>query len=463
MKANPNFLQVEGNQIVNGQGEVVRLRGFCLGGWMNLENFMIGYPGHETGFRRAISNVLGEETGSFFFDRLLHYFISQDDLVFIKSLGCNVLRIALNYRHFESDAYPFAYKSEGFKLLDKVTSWARELELYIILDLHAVQGWQNGGWHCDNPDGTAHFWGQKHFEERATRLWEEIARRYRDEPFIAGYNLMNEPETHNVDLLNRFYRRATAAIRAIDPDHIIFLEGNQYSQRFDQLDPPFDANLVYSSHLYIPPGFDEIHYPGELNGVNYNHDWLEEFYLRQTAFTREYNVPHWLGEFGCIHGNPDFVSSRLSLMRDYFDILEEQGDHWTIWNYKDIGKMGIIYVDPQSEWMKHTQQVRAIKTQLRCDSWIERISPDIDPQLEALSAQIKFITKDRPGDWDLINEFLGFAIGDRLISNMLLPAFAEQFKEMNESDIDKMMQSFAFRNCIQRDGLVKLIRERFSS
>jgi hypothetical protein len=430
---------------------------------MNMENFMIGYPGHETGFRTAISNVLGEEKGRFFFDRLLHYFVRQDDLHFIKSLGCNVLRIALNYRHFESDATPFAYKSEGFKLLDKVVGWARELELYIILELHAVQGWQNGGWHCDNPDGTAHFWGQKHFEDRATSLWEEIAGRYLDEPFVAGYNLMNEPNTQNPEFLNRFYHRATNAIRAIDPDHIIYLEGNQYSQRFDQLEPPFDANLVYSSHLYIPPGLDEVEYPGEFNGVKYNRGWLKEFYLEQTSYTREHNVPHWLGEFGCVYSDPEFESSRLRLMSEYLDIIEEQGDHWTIWNYKDIGKMGIIYVDPDSEWMKRTQRVRVIKTKLRCDSWVERRSPQIDPQIEGLSAQIKTITKDQPGDWDRIDEFLGFAIGDRLISNMLLPAFAEQFKGMDESNIDEIMQSFAFNNCIQRDGLVRMIRERSSS
>lgn len=462
MNTNPNFLHVEGNQIVNGRGEEVRLRGFCLGGWMNMENFMIGYPGHESGFRASIAEVLGEEKGRYFFDRLMHYYLGQDDLQFVKSLSCNVLRIALNYRHIESDANPFVYISAGFKLIDKVIGWARELELYIILDLHAVQGWQNGGWHCDNPDGSAHFWGQKNFEDRAVSLWEEIARRYRDEDFVAGYNLMNEPETQDADHLSHYYQRATAAIRAIDPDHIIFLEGNQYSQQLDLLDPPFDANLVYSNHLYIPPGLEEVEYPGLVNGVDYNRRWLKNTYLERTAYTRKHNVPHWLGEFGCIYGYPELEPSRLRLMGDYFDIIEEQGDHWTIWNYKDIGKMGIVCLDPESEWMRRTQPVRTIKTKLRCDSWIERRSQHIDPHLRALSEQIRSITKDQPGDWQRLDELLGYAIGDRLISKMLLPAFAEQFKDLEESDIDEMMQSFAFNNCLQRDGLVAMIRERSS-
>ena len=56
-----NFLHVSGANIVNGRGETIQLRGFCLGGWMNMENFIIGYPGHEAGLRSAVERVLGKE------------------------------------------------------------------------------------------------------------------------------------------------------------------------------------------------------------------------------------------------------------------------------------------------------------------------------------------------------------------------------------------------------------------
>ena len=143
MNRDPNFLHVKSSQIVNGRGQVVRLRGFCLGGWMNMENFITGYPGHESGQRMAVAHVLSEDRARFFFDRFLHYFVMEDDLVFIKGLGCSVVRIPFNYRHFESDDWPFEYKPEGFALLDRVIGWARAQQLYVILDLHAVPGWQN--------------------------------------------------------------------------------------------------------------------------------------------------------------------------------------------------------------------------------------------------------------------------------------------------------------------------------
>jgi endoglucanase len=82
------------------------------------------------------------------------------------------VRVPFNYRHLESDAHPFEYKPEGFARLDRLIGWARALGLYVILDLHAVQGWQNRAWHCDNNCREAHFWGQKVFEDRALGLWK---------------------------------------------------------------------------------------------------------------------------------------------------------------------------------------------------------------------------------------------------------------------------------------------------
>ena len=460
MSLNPDFLQVKGSQIVNGRGEVIQLRGFCLGGWMNMENFITGYPGHESGQRMAVAHVLGEDRARFFFERFLHYFVMEDDLHFIKGLGCNVVRIPFNYRHFESDGRPFEYKPEGFVLLDRVIGWARARQLYVILDLHAVQGWQNPGWHSDNASRQAHFWGQKGFEDRAVALWEELARRYRHEPFVAGYNVMNEPVTSDIAWLNRFYRRATDAIRVIDVNHILFLEGNVWSQQFDQLDPPFDSNTVYSSHNYVEPGLEDVEYPGKINDEFYDRERLEREYLERAGFMRRYGVPNWVGEFGCIYAGDTTDDFRLHVMADMIDIIETQGHHWTIWTYKDIGKMGIVCLDPESEWMRRTRPVRQTKTALRCDSWIERQKGEIDQLIQQIVASARLAAPDQSVNWEGLRESLSGAVHDGVFAQALLPAFAEQFQGMSENDIDRMMQSFAFQNCVQRDELAQLLKTK---
>ena len=73
------FLKVSGNQIQNQAGQVVTLHGVGLGGWMNMENFITGFPANENAFRQVVYRALGKEKGDFFFDRYLEYFFTDED------------------------------------------------------------------------------------------------------------------------------------------------------------------------------------------------------------------------------------------------------------------------------------------------------------------------------------------------------------------------------------------------
>jgi hypothetical protein len=457
MALGSEFLKVKGNQIVNQSGDEVRLRGFCLGGFMHMENFMLGYPGHESGMREAMAAVLGVDRAKLFFEKYKQNFFTQEDVKFIRSLGCNTIRVALNYREFESDDRPFEYKQQGFENLDRLIGWARKHHVYVILDLHADQGWQNGGWHSDNFTNAALFWGQKVFEDRAVALWEEFARRYHDDASIAGYNLVNEPNTDKIEWLNHYYHRVAKSIRAIDPNHILFLEGNRDSQQFDSLDHPFDENVVYSSHLYVLPGIEMGEYPGEFNGTFYDRDQLKNEYEGRREFSHRHGVPHWLGEFGSIYSDASRETSRLRVMADMFSIIEEFGDHWTMWNYKDIGLMGLVSPKVNSDWMRITEPIRKVKTALRCDHWIERRSTDIDRFIQKLSQHVLSVIGEVPGDWDDLSDQIHWRICDGLLSQNLQSAFADQFRDLTDVDIDGIMKSFSLENCHTRVGLVDLI------
>jgi endoglucanase len=45
------LLSTEGPRITNREGSPVVLRGVGLGGWMNMENFITGYPANEVAQR----------------------------------------------------------------------------------------------------------------------------------------------------------------------------------------------------------------------------------------------------------------------------------------------------------------------------------------------------------------------------------------------------------------------------
>ena len=73
------------------------------------------------------------------------------------------------------------------------------------------------------------------------------SQKLQDKEWIGGYDLLNEvnwPLGSNV--LRELYIRITNEIRAVDANHILFIEGNGFANDFSGLTPPWDANMVYS-------------------------------------------------------------------------------------------------------------------------------------------------------------------------------------------------------------------------
>lgn len=148
----PSFIQTRGTEFVL-DGQPIRLRGYTLGTWMNLEHFMVGLPGTHTMIRRAFADVYGKERADSLFEHFLDCMVREDDIAFLKSLGTNAVRIPFGYRLFIDDRNPSRYLESGFAALERVIGYCRKHQLYAILDLHAAPGSQNNDWHSDNMTG----------------------------------------------------------------------------------------------------------------------------------------------------------------------------------------------------------------------------------------------------------------------------------------------------------------------
>lgn len=456
------FLSVKGDQIVRADGTPVVLRGVGLGGWMNMENFITGYSANEEAMRQTLRTALGPEKYDLFFDRFLDYFFQREDAQFIKSLNLNLVRIPLNYRHFEDDLNPFVLKESGFKHLDRVIELCAEQEIYAILDLHALPGYQNQDWHSDNPTHKAFFWTHKHFQDRVVHLWQVFAQRYKDNPWVAGYNPINEPFDPSEQMIEPVYQRIAAAIREIDPRHILFLEGNRYSKDFHMFGDPI-PNAVYTNHLYAAPGFiDGGPYPGETAGRYYDKTTLEQDYLHDSQYMLQRQIPVWVGEFGPVYtGIPSQDSMRYQLLQDQLEIFERHKANWAIWTYKDIGLQGIVYTHPESPWLKCLRPFLEKKARLGVDAWggrqdgVARIMQPIEELF-----QKEFPNYNPPP----------FGVGwqaHRLVRHILfaeamLAEFGDLFRSLSADEIDSLMQSFAFKNCAQRATLAQILKQSAS-
>ena len=485
------FLRVSGPHIVDDAGNRVRLRGTCPGGWMNMEDFINGHPGAEHTLRAQMAETLGPSRAQFFFERLLDHFFNEDDVLFLRKAGSTVVRLPLNYRHFEDDSAPFHYKESGFARLDKVLDQCERHGLYVILDLHSAQGWQNVHWHSDNANRISLFWEVPHYQDRFIALWQEFARRYAGRSVIAGYDLLNEPCSNNSlgdypwniytnyksnwERMNSLYRSTVAAIRKLDSRHILFLEGDSYAQQFSGLDAPFDPNLVYSSHNYTVPGFGPGQYPGEIHprsaSASGPQTWDRDRQLRNfldadgTRFTQQHNVPLWVGEFGSVfNGPPEENPDRLRALDDQIAIFEQCDAHWTTWNYKDVGVMGMLTLDPASPYMQRIADLLRKKAALGTDDWMSWLPPPpIKDATAQLAGQILQAVDDPQLDARLNTRCLRQTILCFYTGTLMQPLYASLFKGLSENELDTVLASFSAKQCLPNQGLINILSKHMTT
>lgn len=449
-------LRTEGARITSAGGSTVLLRGVCLGGGLNMENYATGFPATESLHRQALRDAMGDEAYQRFFGRFLDAYYGDADAALLAAHGMNCVRVPLNYRHFEDDMRPFELKEEGFRLLDRVIDHSARHGIYTVIDLHSAPGCQSQMWHCDNPTHRAMLWDHKHFQDRLLRFWEAAAERYKDNSWVAGYNLMNEPADPSGIQIRPLYQRLHDAIRAIDPDHILFLDGNRYSRDFEMFEGVSWPNVVWVAHDYALPGFgDGGSYPGVSRGEYVDKDMVEQDFLQRTEFMRHTGTPLWIGEFGPSYtGDPSRDAMRYQLLRDQLEIYGRHGAGWVIWLYKDLGLQGLVYASPDSDYVQRVRPIIEKKARLGTDAWggtdwgvrevmepIERLFdrefPDFDPfpfgRVDWIATLVRHI----------------------LLAEPMLAEFGRRFAGVSPDEAEALAEAFALEHCEQRSELLE--------
>jgi endoglucanase len=186
-------LRVEGNHIVDAQGQPVMLRGMSL---------------------------FWSQWGGAFYNREAIRTLRDD-------WNVNVVRAAIAVHHGGYMEHPARETKKAEAAIDAAVA----LGIYVIVD-----------WHAHQPE-----------PEAAARFFEHIARKYGHLPNII-YETWNEPlREHDWSRVIKPYHSAVIPrIRAIDPDNLIVAGTQTWSQDVDKAaaDPLPFANVAYTLHFY---------------------------------------------------------------------------------------------------------------------------------------------------------------------------------------------------------------------
>ncbi len=319
------FLKTQGREIVDANGQKVLLRGFGLGGWLVQEGYQLHIPGYgsPSSIRKQIVDLIGEANAEEFYQRYIENYVTEQDIERIASWGANSVRLPFNYRLLTPEDRPDVYLESGFQIIDRLLSWCEKYQLYLILDMHCAPGGQNKDNISDSDGIEARLWTDPANQDRTVAIWRKIAERYATSHWIGGYDLLNEPVMPagytNSDL-RALYIRIARAIREVDTNHIIFIEGNWYATDFNLLTPPFDVNMVYSFHKYW----------------NENTPAAIQKYLN---IRNQTNCPIWLGESG---------ENSNTWFSDCVQLMEQNNIGWNWWTHKKIATTTSPYSVPIS-------------------------------------------------------------------------------------------------------------------
>jgi hypothetical protein len=274
---------------------------------------------------------------------------SEEDFDVLESWNVNLVRIQIKAVKHKGEVFSDVFPKR-LNETEQVVRWCRERGIFCVIDYHAEAGWDSSLW----KDPGEH--------DRMVERWEEIAKRFRDAPNVVGYDLLNEPihpdfpplepwPESGTDSWPALAQRVIDAIREIDPGTPIIIEPGPAGgmpggfRVFPALD---DDRLVVSFHMYQPhdityQGIEKKrtgerwpmprYYPGTLEGITIDKAWLARDMAPALEYSREKNVPVFVGEFSCVRWAPG--DTAVNYLRDAIDLFEEYGWDWTYHAFRE--------------------------------------------------------------------------------------------------------------------------------
>ena len=215
--------------------------------------------------------------------------------------------------------------------------------LRFVIDLHTPPGGRN-----ENRD-LAMFY-EKPYADHFIEVWKRIATRFKGNPAVWGYDLVNEPvqsQPAPYDYWN-LQRMAAEAVRAIDPDTPIIIESNNWDSpsTFSYLPPLEMKDVIYQVHMYVPGNFthqlvgnnfgekgqvQKVAYPGLIAGVEYDREALRKVLAPVRDFQQKYGARIFVGEFSAAVWAP----GAEKYLADCISLFEEYGWDWTYHAYRE--------------------------------------------------------------------------------------------------------------------------------
>jgi hypothetical protein len=307
------FRRIKGD-IIDPNGNRFIIKATNVSCWLYQENYIFGGAQNvHTITAENLNKILGTNAYGNFSKQMMENFITEEDIRLMKKMGFNSVRVGFSAESFDNDSL----KKVLFSTIDNLLPTFKENKVAIILSMMHAAKPQNTLWVSNYTKGATVLWDSEEAKLKTAAIWSELAKHYKEEQIILGYDLINEPninrkrERELIDL----YQKITTSIRKHDLNHMIIYEGNSYATKLDVLskyDSFLDANACYQFHFY--------------SWFGNNIEKQLPKHLERAETTQR---PIFCGEFGI---------NRLSAIKQQVNLMNNasQMDGWAIYSWKSI-------------------------------------------------------------------------------------------------------------------------------
>jgi len=280
----------------------------------------------------------------------------EDDFRFMAEWGFDFVRLPMDYRCWTHADDPYKLKEDVLAEIDRAVEFGRKHGVHVSLNLHRAPGYT-----VARPPEKLNLWSDEEAQRQFDFQWSAFARRYRGRRSSQlSFNLVNEPARIETAAYVNVARRATAAIRRVDPERLVISDGMRWAN--EPIPELIDLRIAQSMHGYQPMPL--THYQASwVNGSRWaeptwplkqgseviDQKWLDERCVRPWRELAARGVGVHVGEWGAYNRTPHHVVLRWAA--DVLELYQQAGFGWALWNFRgpfgilDSGRKDVAYED----------------------------------------------------------------------------------------------------------------------
>jgi endoglucanase len=260
----------------------------------------------------------------------------------IKDAGFDSVRIPIRWSSHSLEQSPYTIDPNFFTRIDWAIKNALMNNLYVMINMHHYMELM------DEPNNHS---------ERFIALWQQIADHYKNYSNSVLFEPLNEPHNNlTAPLWNDLLAKTIPVIRQSNPNRTLVIDPANYATDINNLQlPENERNIIVSCHYYLPIRFTHQGAPWSAEGKDaLGTTWkateqqqkeINDHFDFALAWSKKYNRPINLGEFGCYEKAEKF--DRIRWTSYIANSATRRGFSYIYWEF--CSGFG-IYDTQKNEW-----------------------------------------------------------------------------------------------------------------